>query len=98
MVNLLKIAEAACRGSQIIEWNRIDVRLQRLLGLWKRNDIGFTAFRIPLQVAAQTVTDDRNDKGNWTGGRVGVGQLKGTKYGISAAAYLHLGIKSLTLE
>lgn len=42
-------------------------------------------------------TDDRKDKGNWTGGKVGVGVLKGTKYGISAAAYPRLDIKSLTL-
>lgn len=43
-------------------------------------------------------TDDRRDKGNWTGGKVGVGELKGTKYGISAAAYPYLDIKALTLE
>lgn len=41
---------------------------------------------------------DRNDPGNWTGGRVGAGLLNGTKYGISAASYPHLDIKSLTLE
>ena len=39
-----------------------------------------------------------NDPGNWTGGRVGVGQLKGTKYGISAASYPTLDIKNLTRE
>ncbi|MDH0776829.1 secretion activator protein [Delftia tsuruhatensis] len=38
------------------------------------------------------------DDGNWTGGRQGRGELKGTKYGISAAAYPHLDIKGLTLE
>jgi lysozyme family protein len=38
------------------------------------------------------------DDGNWTGGRQGRGELKGTKYGISAASYPHLGIKGLTLE
>jgi hypothetical protein len=26
-----------------------------------------------------------DDNGNWTGGRRGLGELKGTKYGISAA-------------
>jgi lysozyme family protein len=41
---------------------------------------------------------DPRDKGNWTGGRVGVGELKGTKYGISAAAYPHLDIENLTLD
>jgi hypothetical protein len=37
-----------------------------------------------------------NDPGNWTGGAVGVGQLKGTKYGISAASYPTLDIQNLT--
>lgn len=40
---------------------------------------------------------DRRDKGNWTGGAVGVGVLKGTKYGISAMAYPTLDIARLTL-
>ncbi len=43
-------------------------------------------------------TDNRKDPGNWTGGKVGVGVLKGTKYGVSAGAYPHLDIKNLTLE
>ena len=43
-------------------------------------------------------TDHRKDRGNWTSGRIGVGQLKGTKYGISAMAYPHLDIKNLTLD
>ncbi len=38
------------------------------------------------------------DPGNWTGGKVGRGLLKGTKYGISAARYPHLDIENLTLE
>ena len=43
-------------------------------------------------------TNDPKDHGNWTGGRQGVGQLKGTKYGIAANTYPDLDIKSLTLE
>ena len=39
---------------------------------------------------------DRNDSGNWTGGRVGVGRLEGTKYGISASAYPSVDIPGLT--
>jgi len=39
----------------------------------------------------------RNDPGNWTGGSVGVGVLKGTKYGISAKAYPNLDIVNLTI-
>ncbi len=41
---------------------------------------------------------DPEDRGNWTGGKVGVGELKGTKYGVSAAAYPLLDIANLTLE
>ena len=40
----------------------------------------------------------RDDPGNWTGGRIGAGALKGTKYGISAAAYPTLDIAALSPE
>lgn len=40
-------------------------------------------------------TADPRDPGNWTGGKRGVGVLKGTKKGISAAAFPHLDIKAL---
>lgn len=43
-------------------------------------------------------TNDRNDRGNWTSGVIGKGQLKGTKYGISAMAYPNLDIKNLTVQ
>ncbi|WP_297369531.1 glycoside hydrolase family 108 protein [Acidocella sp.] len=36
------------------------------------------------------------DPGNWTGGAVGRGELRGTKFGISAAAYPALDIAALT--
>ena len=39
---------------------------------------------------------DPDDNGNWTGGRKGLGELKGTKYGISAAQYPSLDIENLT--
>jgi lysozyme family protein len=38
------------------------------------------------------------DRGNWTGGNIGVGELKGTKYGISAKSYPNLDIESLTQD
>lgn len=41
---------------------------------------------------------DPNDKGNWTGGAIGSGELKGTKYGISAAAFPYEDIENLTLD
>lgn len=43
-------------------------------------------------------TDDRRDPGNWTGGKVGVGKLLGTKFGIAANTFPHLDIKNLTAE
>lgn len=39
---------------------------------------------------------DPKDRGNWTSGKIGVGELKGTKCGISAMTYPHLDIKNLT--
>jgi len=44
------------------------------------------------------LTYDPQDRGNWTTGVVGKGILKGTKYGISAAAYPQLDIAALTVE
>ena len=38
----------------------------------------------------------RSDPGNWTGNRVGVGQLKGTKWGVAAGSHPTLDIASLT--
>jgi hypothetical protein len=32
---------------------------------------------------------DERDPGNWTGGAIGKGELRGTKYGISAQTYPH---------
>lgn len=42
--------------------------------------------------------NDPKDTGNWTGGKVGQGVLKGTKFGISAAAYPNVDIANLSLE
>jgi len=38
------------------------------------------------------------DRGNWTSGKVRVGLLKGTKFGISAMTYPELDIENLTVE
>lgn len=43
-------------------------------------------------------TKNPQDPGNWTGGRVGAGKLRGTKHGISAASYPTLDIEGLELE
>lgn len=38
------------------------------------------------------------DRGNWTGGKEGVGQLKGTKWGLAAMTYPDLDIANITVE
>ncbi len=43
-------------------------------------------------------SNDRRDPGNWTGGIVGKGSLKGTKFGIAANTYPNIDIKNLTIE
>jgi len=43
-------------------------------------------------------SDNRLDPGNWTGGIIGQGLLKGTKFGISAKSYPELDIKNLGLS
>lgn len=42
-------------------------------------------------------TDNQKDPGNWTGGKVGAGVCKGTKYGIAANTYPNEDIRNLTL-
>jgi len=39
-----------------------------------------------------------NDRGNWTTGVIGEGELKGTKFGIASHSYPNLDIENLTLE
>lgn len=51
-----------------------------------------------LILAEGGFSDDPQDPGNWTGGRVGVGRLVGTKYGIAANTYPDLDIRNLSLE
>lgn len=41
-------------------------------------------------------SDNPADPGNWTGGKVGKGELLGTKYGIAANTYPGINIKELT--
>ncbi len=38
------------------------------------------------------------DRGNWTTGKIGFGQNRGTKYGITAMSYPKLDIRGLTLD
>lgn len=57
-------------------------------------DVAF-AFVVGIEKGFQ---DNPTDRGNWTGGRVGVGVCRGTKYGISAASYPDYDIRNLTLD
>lgn len=41
-------------------------------------------------------TDNPRDNGNWTGGHQGVGELRGSNFGISAASYPTLDIKNIS--
>ena len=43
-------------------------------------------------------TNNQLDPGNWTSGRSGIGECRGTKYGISAHVYPDLDIPNLTLD
>jgi lysozyme family protein len=43
-------------------------------------------------------SNDAKDSGNWTGGKIGLGELKGTKFGIAANTYGYFDIKNLTME
>lgn len=40
----------------------------------------------------------RSDPGNWTGGKVGVGELRGTNFGIASHAHPNVDIRNLTKE
>ena len=42
--------------------------------------------------------DMHDDRGNWTSGTVGVGVLKGTKFGISAMSYPDMDIEGLDMS
>lgn len=42
--------------------------------------------------------NDKRDRGNWTSGVIGKGELRGTKYGITAMTYPDLPIAHLTLD
>lgn len=52
----------------------------------------------PSVEGAGALSLDPNDNGNWTGGKKGSGDLRGTKWGISASAYPQLDIAALTRE
>lgn len=55
------------------------------------------AFGITVGHEGDTLDLNPDDTGNWTGGAVNVGTLKGSKFGISAAAYPAVDIAALTL-
>jgi lysozyme family protein len=62
---------------------------------WRQDTDFVPAFKV-IQYWEGGYQCDPRDSGNWTGGEVGRGELKGTICGISAASYPHLDIKNLT--
>jgi lysozyme family protein len=56
-----------------------------------------TAFENAVGLEGRYSSDEK-DPGNWTGGKVGEGECRGTMYGISAAAYPDLDISKVTLQ
>ena len=54
------------------------------------------AFKFVLQYEGGYDTNPK-DRGNWTSGKIGVGELKGTKYGVAAFVYPTLDIENLTV-
>ena len=60
--------------------------------------IGDRLDKAVLTLKSDGFTQNPKDAGNWTGGKVGVGINKGTKYGIASNSYPNLDIKNLTLD
>jgi lysozyme family protein len=60
------------------------------------NDDGFAAALAIVLAHEGGYQAMQDDSGNWTGGKIGAGELKGTKFGLSAASYPALDIGSLT--
>jgi lysozyme family protein len=56
------------------------------------------AFTITIGEEGSTLDLTYSDRGNWTSGIVGVGQLQGSKYGVSAYAYPQEDIAAMTLD
>lgn len=60
-------------------------------------EVAFAAWSAFLLPTEGGFSNDPADPGNWTGGKCGIGCLKGSKYGISAAAHPACDIPALTL-
>ena len=61
-------------------------------------EVALAAWHAFLGPAEGVFSIEPKDPGNWTGGEIGVGELKGTKYGIAASSHPGLDIASLTLQ
>lgn len=59
----------------------------------------FDTVAFPFMLGSEGGYDaDPRDRGNWTSGVIGKGELKGTKYGVASHVYPNLDIKNLTVE
>lgn len=58
----------------------------------------FDTVAFPFMLGSEGGYDaDPRDRGNWTSGVIGKGELKGTKYGVASHVYPTLDIKNLTV-
>ena len=67
----------------------------------KNNSYSYPRFELAFEIVLGHEGGFQNmyaDRGNWTSGRVGVGERKGTNWGITAMSYPHLDIRALTEE
>lgn len=60
------------------------------------SDIQGVLWAFISQSESEEISLDPKDRGNWTSGIIGVGQLKGSKFGVSAATFPHIDIAAVT--
>ncbi len=73
-----------------------DYNYYQLISLWSKNMFD-VVFDRTIGNEGEFQKDSR-DRGNWTSGVVGQGELKGTKFGLSAMTYPHLDIEKITVS
>lgn len=73
------------------------MEVEKMLTEYERSNSWETAQKEILRLEGG-FQNDPDDRGNWTGGVVGVGENNGTNWGISAATYPNEDIKNMTKE
>jgi hypothetical protein len=90
------------KSQKTFDWSRISVDSAFSLPLFSPHGVFVNAQFGPaityVLANEKAYSADPADPGNWTGGQVNAGTLKGTNFGISAAAYPDVDIRNLTRE